>query len=221
MEHSQEPAQQWDHRYQESERLWSGNVNAALKSTVQHLEPGTALDMGCGEGADVIWLAQQGWQATGVDISTVAIERATAAAKERGLDEHQTRFVTGDVTSWQSPERFELVAASFLHSHGTFDRDAALANAKRHVAPNGVLLVVSHATFPPWARAQHEEQQADHDPHKHDSTTPESELELLQFDPAEWTVEVAETQSRQATGPDGQQATLDDTVVMARRNSSA
>ncbi|HEY4558928.1 MAG TPA: methyltransferase domain-containing protein, partial [Enteractinococcus sp.] len=71
----EDPAQTWNQRYQESERMWSGKVNTGLESMVSSLEPGTALDLGCGEGADVVWLAEQGWYATGVDISSGAIER--------------------------------------------------------------------------------------------------------------------------------------------------
>lgn len=216
---SQQSAHEWDQRYQTSDRLWSGAVNAPVASTVKPLRPGTALDLGCGEGADVIWLAEHGWQATGVDISQVAIQRATEAAHARGLNQDQVSFVVADATTWKSAQRFDLVTAAFLHSQGTFDRGAALHTATAHVAPGGFLLVVSHATFPPWSTSQ---QAADdeHAQHEHEPTTPETELELLQLDPAQWTVEIATTQSRQATGPEGQQATLDDTVVLARRTGA-
>lgn len=206
-------AQQWDQRYRASQRLWSGNVNTAVQTYTQHLTPGTALDLGCGEGADVLWLAQHGWRATGVDISQVAIQRALEAARAQGLSEDQAKFVAADLTAWQTTTRFDLVAATFLHSHGDFDRAAVLQGAQNLVAPGGHLLVISHATFPPWARAHHDDDEAP----KHAATTPESELQLLELDPECWTVEVAQLQSRQATGPDGQQVTLADTVVLARR----
>jgi len=214
----EDPAQQWDQRYREAPRLWSGSVNAALAKLVGQLHPGTALDLGCGEGADVVWLAEQGWQTTGVDISSVAIQRAEDAARTRGISEQQARFEVGDVTKWRSPERYDLVVAAFLHSHGVFDRKAALATAKDHVANDGNLVIISHATFPPWAKTQHDD--TDHEHPGHESATPETELELLELDPAHWTVEVAQIQSRQATGPEGQQAELDDTVIMVRRASA-
>lgn len=206
----------WDQRYGESDAMWSGSVNTALADVVAELElePGTALDLGCGEGADALWLARHGWQATGLDISTVAVERAQAAAKSQGLPAEQARFATADLTSWNSAQQFDLVAASFLQSPVEFDRQQALRVAQDLVAPGGRLLVISHASFPQWAQDHHED--AEHEA-KHEATTPESELELLQFDELRWSVEIAELRSRESIAPDGELTTLDDTVILARR----
>ena len=76
----------WDERYTESDQMWSGEPNGALVAEVQGRSPGRALDVGCGEGADAIWLAQQGWDVTALDVSGVALERARAVAKEAGAD---------------------------------------------------------------------------------------------------------------------------------------
>lgn len=210
------PEMFWNQRYGESGAIWSGNVNTALADVVaeRELEPGTALDLGCGEGADALWLAQQGWQTTGLDISTVAVERAQAAAKSQGLAEEQARFETADLSSWTSAQQFYLVTASFLQSPVEFDRQHVLRAAQGLVAPGGRLLVISHATFPQWAKDHHED--ADHEA-KHEATTPDSELELLQFDELRWSVEIAELRSRDVTAPNGDPSTLDDTVILARR----
>src|SRR5699024_12451248 len=96
-------AQQWDQRYRESERLWSGEVNDAVAACAQRLTPGTALDIGCGEGADVIWLAQQGWHATGIDISQVAIQRTTEEAHPQKVPDGPPALIAADLTHWQAP----------------------------------------------------------------------------------------------------------------------
>jgi SAM-dependent methyltransferase len=74
-------ADEWDARYSErDDALWSGRPNGRLVAEVSGLTPGRALDVGCGEGADAIWLARSGWTVTAIDISEVALGRARAAA---------------------------------------------------------------------------------------------------------------------------------------------
>src|SRR4051794_928957 len=74
----------WEERYRSSDQIWSGNPNPRLVEHVAELTPGTALDVGCGEGADAIWLAARGWQVTALDVSTVALARGARAAADAG-----------------------------------------------------------------------------------------------------------------------------------------
>lgn len=210
----EQPQNTWDQRYQESDRMWSGEVNTALADIAATLTPGTALDLGSGEGADVIWLAERGWVATGVELSSVAVQRAQETAQQRGVPAELANFAVVDLSTWESTATYDLVTNAFLHSHADFDRTAVLKSACCWVAPGGYMLTISHATFPPWAKA-HEEQGASHG--VQEETTPESELELLQLEPAEWTVELAEIRPKQVIGPEGQHVTLEDTVVLVRR----
>src|SRR5262252_6672378 len=74
-------AAEWDARYNEGDGArWSGRPNGRLRAEVTGLAPGRALDVGCGEGADAIWLARRGWTVTAIDISDVALTRAREAA---------------------------------------------------------------------------------------------------------------------------------------------
>ena len=61
----------WNERYRSAAAVWSGNPNPHLVTDAAGLAPGTALDVGAGEGADAIWLAERGWRVTAVDISGV------------------------------------------------------------------------------------------------------------------------------------------------------
>lgn len=196
----------WDGFYADHTHAERGPVNRNLIAEVDGLEPGTALDLGCGEGADAIWLAEQGWQVTGVDISPTAIRRASEAAS--GL-EGRARFVAADLSEWSDPATYDLVAATFLHSPVTFDRTSALRRAADRVGPGGHLLVVSHAAVPPWADVP--------DGHHHRFLSPSEEIDALDLDPAAWDVRIAEIRTRPATTPDGEQATLDDSVILLRR----
>ena len=205
-------AEFWDDRYAGDGPIWSGRVNATLADVVTGLQPGRALDLGSGEGGDVIWLAQHGWRATGLDVSTVAIGRAARAAADAGIDPASARFHVQDLSTWHPDETYDLVCASFFHSPVDFPRTDVLRAAAAAVVPGGHLLVISHAAFPPWSDAQ---AHADHADHR--LLSPDEERAELDLDPSEWTTVIAETRQRDATGPDGQQAVLDDGVLLMRR----
>lgn len=76
--------QTWDERYSESDQIWSGKVNTVLADAVADLTPGTALDIGSGEGADVLWLARRGWRVTGIDVSRVVLSGRNKPPKHKG-----------------------------------------------------------------------------------------------------------------------------------------
>jgi trans-aconitate methyltransferase len=178
---------------------------------VESFEPGRALDLGCGEGADVIWLAQRGWQATGVDIAETAIARAREAASD--LDVPQARFEAADLSTWRPDGQFELVTASFLQSPVALSRHEILRSVAAQVAPGGHLLVIAHAAAPPWSRLRHAHADGQHA----DFPTPDDDVAALALDPSEWSVVIAEVRSRDAVGPDGDEAVLHDSVVLLRR----
>ena len=62
------PLDFWEERYASKSQIWSGRPNSTLVELIGHRAPGRALDLGCGEGGDAIWLAERGWQVTAVDI---------------------------------------------------------------------------------------------------------------------------------------------------------
>src|SRR5215212_3228239 len=75
----------WEERYAGEEKVWSGNPNPQLVAEISGMTPGTALDVGCGEGGDVIWLARQGWRVTGADFSANGLARAARHAEQAGV----------------------------------------------------------------------------------------------------------------------------------------
>lgn len=134
----------WDERYSGEGKIWSGNPNPQLVAEVSGLAPGTALDVGCGEGGDVIWLARNGWTVTGADFSAAGLARAAAHAEEAGVAE-RTDWWQVDARDFSADGRsFDLVTTHFLHppDGGMVVVARRLAEA---VAPGGHLLVVGHA----------------------------------------------------------------------------
>lgn len=143
-------ADDWDHRYG-GDRIWSGNPNGALVREAADLTPGTALDVGAGEGGDAVWLAEQGWTVTAADVSARGLDHIAAAAADRGL------AVTGRLADANDPDpfggaTFDLVTAHYASIPRTPD-DRAIANLVGAVAPGGTLLVVGHDPIPMRAAA--------------------------------------------------------------------
>ncbi|HRA74688.1 MAG TPA: methyltransferase domain-containing protein [Propionicimonas sp.] len=206
-----EPAEFWEARYSGSDGVWSGRVNPTMAEVAADLPPGRALDLGCGEGGDVLWLAERGWQVTGVDISPTAVARGRAAAAAAGLPEGQVRFVADDLASFAADGEYDLVTACFLQSPVELNRSGALVRAAARIAPGGHLLVVTHAAPPPWASA------LNHEHHPQQFLSPEQEIAALALSDTDWQTVRAEIRTRSATGPDGRSADLHDAVVLLRR----
>lgn len=198
----------WDDRYREQDQIWSGNVNPQLEAEVYTLSfdgDHTALDVGCGEGGDVLWLAQKGWQATGIDLSSVAVERARAKAAELGLSENAS-FAQQDLTTWTPTETYDLVSAQFLHSPN-FGWVAALAKCAQAVAVDGTLLIVGHLL--------------DDVKHVHEDAeemmwNPKDLAEVLSLSPPQWRIDVAEVRDR-TVGHVGENGHTRDAVFRATR----
>ena len=138
-----EPAS-WEERYSGEEKVWSGRPNAQLVAEVSGLTPGTALDVGCGEGGDVIWLAQQGWRVTGADFSVNGLARAAGHAADAGVGDRTDWWQVDARTFAAHGRTYDLVTTHFLHppDGGMVAVTRRLAEA---VAPGGHLLVVGHA----------------------------------------------------------------------------
>ncbi|MFI6924486.1 FAD-dependent oxidoreductase [Nonomuraea spiralis] len=197
----------WDERYSGSERVWSGNPNARLVEEVADLAPGTALELGCGEGADAVWLARRGWRVTAADVSGVALARAAGHAADEGLAA-RIDWQRHDLAESFPDGAYDLVTASYLHSPAELSREKVLRAAAAAVAPGGQLLVIGHAGMPPW------------EPEAHPGLrlpTPGEVLDALELAEGEWEVVRAEEFERTQTGPDGRPATRTDNVLRVRR----
>ncbi|MEV7415632.1 class I SAM-dependent methyltransferase [Streptomyces sp. NPDC089919] len=194
----------WDGRYADRQQLWSGEPNGALVAEVATLTPGRALDVGCGEGADAVWLARGGWDVTGLEVSGLALERAVGHAQDAGV---AVRWIHATLTEAPlPPAAFDLVSAMYPALLRTPDAAAERALLAA-VAPGGVLLLVHHAGMDtPQAH------DVGFDPR--DYVWPSMVAALLTDD---WTLEVNEQRPRVApTGGAGAHH-ADDVVLRARR----
>jgi len=192
----------WDARYSAADQLWSGAPNGALARSVETFAPGRALDVGCGEGADAIWLASRGWRVTALDVSRVALDRAGAHAEDAGVTVEWLH--SGLIGAGVPTASFDLVSAQYpvLEKSRGHVAESALLDA---VAPGGTLVFVHHAEF----RSTHHHDDFDPD----DYLGPWDVVPLLGED---WTIVVNENRPRHvATGAGAGHS--EDAVLVARR----
>lgn len=195
-------AQFWDEMYRGREQVFSGEPNGVLVAEITGMPPGQALDVGCGEGADALWLARRGWMVTAVDISPTALRRAARAGADVA---GRVAWARGDLTAAPPPAgAFDLVNIQYFPiprrpSH------TALRGLLAAVAPGGTLLFVSHdlADLPP---DHHHRRARDH-------YQPADVAALLDDD---WIIRVDEVRPRAASAPPGTRHTRD-TVLRAER----
>jgi SAM-dependent methyltransferase len=202
--------QSWERQYRAHPAVWSGRPNAQLVAAMSDTAPGSALDIGCGEGADAIWLAARGWQVTAVDFSTTALERAAAHADASGTDvAGRITWRYADVTVWVPEEQFDLVSTQYMHQPGE-PRRLLFARLAAAVAPGGTLLVVGHHPSDLETGA--------HRPQVPDMFFTAEEV-AASLDPGNWDVVVAEARSRPAHPNEGEVTTVRDAVLVARRQA--
>lgn len=203
------PAEFWDLRYADAgDVMWSGNPNGTVEVELADVPPGRALDIGCGEGADALWLAKRGWEVTAVDVSPVAIDRAKAIAAANGMTDAVTWRATNVLTDPPPPGAYDLV----LMMYPAFHHPVAPETIRRivdAVAGGGTLLVVHHVVD--------QELAAEHgfDPSEFVSVAQIAEAVSSAQD-CDFTVEVHETRAR-PNPPPGSHHADDEVLRLARK----
>jgi SAM-dependent methyltransferase len=188
----------------------ASSPNPHLVRETSGLVPGTALDAGCGEGAEATWLASQGWRVTAADISSEALARATEHAGDVPV-----RWVEADLSTWEPGAQFDLVTTHYAHPAMPqlefYDRISGW------VAPGGTLLVVGHLHTPDTTGHGHGHGHG-HGPAEGASVTLADVTARL--DVELWEIVSADEHARTTTRPGGEQASLSDVVVRAMRRRS-
>ncbi|MDT4944852.1 MAG: hypothetical protein QOH14_1585 [Pseudonocardiales bacterium] len=199
----------WNARYSSAPSIWSGNPNPHLVAQVADLTPGTALDVGSGEGADAIWLAARGWQVTGIDVSTVALARAAQRAADAGADlAARITWEQADVLAWDpAPRQFDLVSAQFMQLP-RLARDVLHGRLAAAVRPGGTLLIVGHHPSDVDPSINH--------PNRLDFLFTAEEI-AAGLDPQTWQIVMAAAPERETRDPDGRPATIHDALLRAVR----
>jgi len=200
----------WDERYRQHGSVWSRNANPTLVAEAAGLRPGSALDVGSGEGADSIWLARQGWRVTAVDISSVALARAAERASQDAEAAGRITWAHHDLTASPPPAgTFDLVSAQFMHLP-LAQRTELHHRLAASVAPGGTLLIVGHHPSDLEAGI--------HRPSEPGLLFTPEEI-AGELDPDEWEIDVCEARRRSAPDGEGNAVTVTDSVLRAHRRA--
>lgn len=193
--------------------MGSSQPNPHLLQEVSDLAPGTALEAGCGAGAEAIWLARSGWQVTAADVSAEAL--AIAADRAGGVG-GQVRWVRADLSAWEPDEQFDLVTTHYAHP--TMPQLEFYDRIASWVAPAGTLLIVGHLHH-------HDDSPTGHGHgDDHGGTGPPGSASVTaaavtaRLDPSVWQIQTAQEVRRTMTGPGGHATSIHDVVVRARRH---
>jgi SAM-dependent methyltransferase len=187
-----------------------------VETELAELEPGTALDAGCGEGAEAIQLATRGWSVTGADISAEALARAARHAGTAGAD---VRWLEADLSVWQPRERFDLVTT--FYAHPAMPQLAFYERIADWVAPGGTLLIVGHLRDADPGHAHIHTDTRTQEGHGHGEPPLEATVTAADvvavLGGERWEIVTAEERSRELRDPAGRPVALRDVVVRATR----
>jgi SAM-dependent methyltransferase len=218
-----------DHRFDKKywDDIWTSQRAGAMSTSdpnphllrqVEGLTPGSAIDAGCGAGAEAIWLASAGWTVAATDVAETALAFGERRAAEAGVS-GRVQWVQADLSSWDPDQQYDLVTTHYAHpAIPQLEFYRRIAN---WVAPKGTLLIVGHLHH-------HEDEEGASPGHRHSddakhegrppaeaSATAAAITEL--FDLETWEIATAEESQRSLKGPDGRETTIHDVVVRATR----
>ena len=195
----------WQRHWAERETRETPTPHPYLATETARLTPGTALDAGCGAGAEALWLASQGWHVTAADISASALDEAKRHEAAAGPTT-PIEWIEADLSRWNPDRTWSLVVTSYAHAE--IGQLALYERLASWVAPGGTLLIVGHA-------ASEHQGEGQHAAHPHEATVTREAIAGL-FAAADWSFETSTEHTRTAR-PGGTSVELRDVVVRARR----
>lgn len=203
------PSEFWEDFYSTDTHPWTGNPNEVLVNAVTALDGDagrTAADLGCGSGADAVYLAQQGFAVTAVDISSAALAHGRDAARAAGVDD-QITWAQVDLDDDFPTGSWDLITTSYLHSPVELGRASILNRAAAAVNPGGVLIIIGHDGVPHWNTDAPE-----------DFSFPSIDEVITELDlDDEWSVERKDLIDITIGRPEGQVVDRTDSLIVLRR----
>jgi SAM-dependent methyltransferase len=131
----QQQKERWNKVFANPDAKFNRQPNAFLLKSVQGKTPGTALEIGMGQGRNTIAMARLGWDVTGIDISDEGIRQAVAEAKKQNVNIHA--IVTSAEDFDYGSGRYDLIYATYEHQIVTRNADKIVQALK----PGGMIVM--------------------------------------------------------------------------------
>jgi SAM-dependent methyltransferase len=133
------PRERWNREFERGTPTLRTAPSKLLIEVTQGRKPGTALDLGMGQGRNAIYLAGQGWDVTGVDISDVAVEQANKNAAARGV---KMQVVLADLDTFElGTERWDLITSFYMHGWHQNSKTDVPTRVYNALRPGGLLVM--------------------------------------------------------------------------------
>lgn len=133
----------WNGKFSAPEAKFNHQPSGLLVEAVRDRKPGAALDLGMGEGRNAIYLAQQGWQVTGVDLSDVAVAQAREHAAKLGV---KINTVIDGLDHYDFGEtQWDLIVLFYMHVWYTDARPRSSQRIRAALKPGGLLAIEGFA----------------------------------------------------------------------------
>ena len=123
-------------------------MSSKLQKAVEEgkVKPGRALDLGCRTGTNAIYLAEKGFEVTGLEVAPTALKIAEAKARKAGV---KVRWVVGDAANPPEMEPFDLIFDRGCYHHVRWvNRDGFVSAASKLTKPGGHFLLLSFRATP-------------------------------------------------------------------------
>ncbi len=130
----------WDQRFAEPGYIFGADPNVFLASQAERFRPGMrVLDVACGEGRNSVWMAQQGCEVSGFDISPLALAKAVRLAETKHV---QVGFTQADVRSWPwQTGAFDAIVCIFIQFAAPAERTRLFGGFRSALAPGGLVIL--------------------------------------------------------------------------------
>jgi tellurite methyltransferase len=141
MDKNQKVADYYNKFYSEDEEAFSREPLPLVKILVEHLQTGKILEIGAGGGRNALFLASQGYEVHAMDISTLAVERLTQQAREKGIN---LDAVASDIVEEELKDDYDaIICTSMLHHLAKEDAETVIKKMQKHTKPQGFNLITA------------------------------------------------------------------------------